>query len=82
MEAFRKIVVVKDNILKVELPDSFNGRQVELIVLPAEEGITKVDEPEADYFSLFYGKINSELSEEEVDKKLKSLRQEWNRDLS
>lgn len=35
MEAIRKIVTVKRNVLKVDLPDSCNSKQVELIILPA-----------------------------------------------
>lgn len=87
MEAIRKIVTVKDNVLKVVLPDSYNDRKVELIILPADESQAGtypsiVEEEKVDYFTKFYGKMKSNLTDEELDKKLKSLRDEWNRDIS
>jgi hypothetical protein len=41
-----------------------------------------VQEERVDYYSKFYGKMKSNLAIEELDKKLKSLRDEWNRDIS
>jgi hypothetical protein len=96
MDAIRKIVTVRDNVLKVVLPDSYNDKNVELIILPADEtGLSQAEaspsvvheekinyEEKIDYFTKFYGKMKSNLSEEELDKKLKSLRDEWNRDIS
>lgn len=88
MEAIRKIVTVKDNVLKVVLPDSYNDKKVELIILPVDEpyvqteNLSVVKEEKVDYFTQFYGKMKSTLTEEELDKKLKSLRDEWNRDIS
>ena len=81
MEAIRRIMTVRDNTLKVTLPDNFNDKVVELIILPAD-GPMQVQEPEADYFTQFYGSIKSDITEAELDKKLKSLRDEWNRDIS
>lgn len=37
MEAIRKIVTVTENTLKVVLPDNYNNKQVEIIILPAPE---------------------------------------------
>lgn len=82
MEAIRKIVFVKDNEIKVVLPDSYNEKHVELIILPASEEISGVEEAKADYFTRFFGKMKSNLSQKELDNKIKSLREEWNRDLS
>lgn len=82
MEAIRKIVLVKDNLLKVEMPAGYNGKQVELIILSAKDPTSMVEESEVDYYTKFYGKLKSDLSKKEVDSKLKFLREEWNRDLS
>lgn len=71
MEAIRKIVTVKDNTLKVMLPDHFNGKQVELIILSTDESTTaSVEEPKFDYQSL-YGSFKSGLCMEEIDAQLK-----------
>ena len=82
MEAIRKIVTVKDNVLRVVLPDHYNNKQVELIILPAEaeEAPSQVQESKTDYYSKFYGTMKSNLSQDELDKKLNILREEWKRD--
>jgi hypothetical protein len=57
--------------------------EAELIILPANEPqLLLVEEPPVNYYSKFYGSIKSDLSEKELDQKLKSLREEWNRDIS
>lgn len=82
MEAIRKIVTVKDNTLKVMLPDHFNGKQVELIILSTDEpAAASVEEPKFDYQSL-YGSVKFNKSVEQIDKELKELRDEWERDIS
>lgn len=76
-------MTVKDNTLKVMLPDYFNGKQAELI-LPADEYDTvtpTVQEPKVDYESL-HGSVKLNKSIEEIDKELKALRDEWERDIS
>ncbi|MEO5599424.1 MAG: hypothetical protein ABIR06_00720 [Cyclobacteriaceae bacterium] len=82
MEAFRKIVTIKDNVLRVVLPDQYNNTQVELIILPAgtEDVTTQVQDSKTDYYAKFYGTMKSNLSQEELDKKLNALREEWKRD--
>ena len=37
MDAIRKIVLVKNNSLKINLPENFKANKVEVIVLPVEE---------------------------------------------
>jgi hypothetical protein len=81
MEAIRRIVTIKDNVLKVVLPDHYNNKQVELIILPTEESPSEVREGKVDYEKL-YGSLNSGLTSEEIDRQLKDLRREWERDLS
>jgi hypothetical protein len=81
MEVIRKIVTIKDNKLTVILPDAYNDREVELIILPTERESSKVEESRTDYFSKYYGSLKMNLPDEEIDKKLKALREEWNRDI-
>jgi hypothetical protein len=80
MEAIRKIMRVKDNTLTVTLPDNYNDKEVELIILPAEDHLQVSEEP-VDYFSKYYGSMKTNMSVEEIDQKLKELREEWNRDI-
>lgn len=40
MEALRKIITLKDNILKVILPERFRAKKIEIIVIPADENST------------------------------------------
>jgi len=44
MEAIRKIATVRDNPVKVTLPEHLNNREVELIILPTEPEISKVED--------------------------------------
>ena len=81
MEAIRKIVTVKDNVLRVVLPDHYNNKQVELIILPAEDVPSQVEEKKVDYEKL-YGSLKSGLTIEEIDDQIKALRSEWERDIS
>lgn len=86
MEAIRKIVTVKDNVLRVVLPDHYNDKRVELIILPAEteaEDVpSQVQESKMDYYEKFYGSLKSGLTIEEIDEQIKALRSEWDRDIS
>ena len=82
MEAIRKILTVKDNILQVVLPDEYNNKRVELIILPAGEETAIVEEKKVDYHSAYYGSLKSGLSAEEIDKQLRELRNEWDTDVS
>ena len=81
METIRKILTVKDNMLQIVLPDEYNNKRVELIILPAEEETAKVEEKKVDY-SKYYGTLKSGLSVDEIDKQLRELRSEWDRDPS
>ena len=81
MEAIRKIVTIKDNVLSVVLPDQYNNTQVELIILPAGSGPSQVNEEKFDY-KKYYGSLKSGLTVEEIAEQLKSLRSEWERDIS
>lgn len=47
MEAIRKIITLKDNVLSIVLPERFRATTVELIVLPAENAETTTDSDRA-----------------------------------
>ena len=79
MKATRKFLVVKDNMVSVQLPPDFNGKKVEVIVLESEEEYSVVNEPAVNWEQL-YGSMKSKLSIEEIDARLRALRNEWDRD--
>jgi hypothetical protein len=81
MEAIRRIVTLDARVLKIELPESYRDKTIELIILPAEEEVSKVEEVKTDYKKL-YGSLKSNLTIEQIDEQLKSLRDEWTRDIS
>jgi hypothetical protein len=82
MEAIRKLVTVKDNIIHIELPANYNNQTVELIILRADEkSFTVVNEDAVDYEKL-YGSLSSGLTIEQIDEQLQALRKEWQRDIS
>lgn len=81
MEAIRKIVTVKDNQLNITLPEDYNGKRVELIILPAEDNVNMVEEKKVDY-KKYYGSLKLGITMDDIDKELKTLRDEWERDIS
>jgi hypothetical protein len=81
MEAFRKIVRIKNHTLNLHLPEKFKDRKVEVIVLPADEKERKEDsrsfhEEEV----IFSGKHNKSFSAVELNTKgFKFNREEANK---
>jgi hypothetical protein len=72
MEAYRKIVDIKDKTLKLLLPDKFKNKKVEVIILPVkEQGETRKRKP-----SDFIGCITEE-SAVELLKEIENSRNEW-----
>lgn len=71
MEAIRKIIEHSTNPLTIELPEDYNNRKVEVIVLSLEDK----EETEKKYdFSKYFGKMDwkgDALAEQ------KKLRDEW-----
>jgi hypothetical protein len=68
MDAVRKIIEHSTNPLTIDLPEEYNNRKVEVIVLPLEEIQEKKD------ISRFFGKLKwkgDALAEQ------KRLRNEW-----
>ncbi len=80
MEAIRKIVTLEDRVLRIELPESYRDKTVELIILATEEP-AKASEPTVDYKRM-YGSLKSGLTMEQIDEQLNALREEWTRDIS
>lgn len=81
MEAIRKIVTVKNNELKIQLPPDFNGKEVEVTILSFQEDRSTVNEAKYNY-KKFYGSVKLNISREQIDKELNELRNEWDRDIS
>lgn len=89
MDAIRKIVTVKDNVLEVVLPDSYNDKKVEVIIMPVDESRAAqatapyiAQEEKAGYHKNLYGSIKLGMTVEQIEKELKALRDEWERDIS
>jgi hypothetical protein len=82
MEAIRKLVKVKDNIIHIELPANYNNKTVELIILRADEKSSTVVNEEAVDYEKLYGSLSSGLTVEQIDEQLQALRKEWQRDIS
>jgi hypothetical protein len=76
MQAFREIVTVKDNLLRVVLPASFKADKVEVIVLPIEE---RKESHELKNSERFFGAISKEAAEK-LHKHINETRNEWERD--
>ena len=73
MNAFRQIINNTNGYLHIQLPKDFQASQVEVIMLPLEE---KASSKKMDISSL-YGCLNTGLSQDKIDKKIKALRNEW-----
>ena len=71
MEAIRKIIDHSTNPLTIELPEEFNNKKVEVIVLPMEA--MKEETPKKDLLE-FFGKL--EWKGDAV-KEQRKLRDEW-----
>jgi hypothetical protein len=76
MQVFRKILNVKNHLLKIELPDDFNANKVEVIVLPLEEkainqGVAKL----RGKLKLTHDQYN------EFQKDVKNSRDEWEKNI-
>jgi hypothetical protein len=79
MKATRKFVVVKDNMVSLQLPPNLNGKKVEVIVIESEEEEYSVVKEPAVNWEEMYGSMKSNLSIEEIDARVRALRNEWDR---
>jgi len=77
MDAIRRIVTAKEIILQVLLPESFRNKQLEVIILPAQNTQDVINETKQFDFSELYGKLNSGMTIESIDEKIKQMRSEW-----
>ena len=77
MQAFREIVTVKDNLLRVVLPASFKTDKVEVIVIPVEESKESHVLKNSERFS---GAISKETAGK-IHKHLNEIRNEWESDI-
>lgn len=77
MQAFREIVTVKDNLLRVTLPANFKTDKVEVLVLPVEESKEPHGSKNSERFS---GAISKETAGK-IHKHLNEIRGEWERDI-
>ena len=73
MEAIRKIIETATTPLTIELPESYQNRKVEVIVLPLEEEEAK-EQPKKYDFSDLFGKL--EWKGDAVAEQ-RRLRDEW-----
>lgn len=76
MQVFRKILNVKNHLLKIQLPNDFKADKVEVIVLPLEEkaknkGVARLR-----------GKLNlSNAQYNDFQENVKTSREEWEKDI-
>ena len=77
MQAFREVVTVKDNLLRVVLPASFKTEKVEVIVLPIEEHKAPHELQNSERFS---GAISKETAGK-IHKHINEIHNEWERDI-
>ena len=77
MQAFRQILNVKDNSLRVVLPTNFKADKVEIIVLPIEEQNKPHKLKNSERFS---GVISKETAEK-LHKHLNEVHSEWERNI-
>ena len=78
MEAIRIIKKPTNREITIKLPESFGDEPVEVIILkPAKKRKTRSKFNPEDYFGLG----QSGLSDKEIDRQLRKLRDEWERDI-
>jgi len=78
MNAIRQIVENNNGTIILTLPDYIQTKKVEVIILPFEEEEKKSVKKN---MSKYRGCLNYNLSIEEIDKQLKKLRSQWERDI-
>ncbi len=75
MQAIRQYATVHDNTLIIHLPEGLNEQKVEVIVLPVEEDKSFQSEKRPS----FKGRIQTKMTESDIETQLKTLRGEWDR---
>jgi len=73
MKALRQILKVKNHSINIHLPDDFNAKEVEVIVLPLEEQVT-----EERTTGKLRGKLNlSDKQYNDFQEDVRKSREEW-----
>ena len=73
MKALRQFLKVKNHSINIHLPDDFNAKEVEVIILPLEEQVTK--ERTA---GKLRGKLNlSDQQYNDFQEDVRKSREEW-----
>ena len=73
MKALRQFLKVKNHSINIHLPDDFNAKEVEVIILPLEEQVTK--ERTA---GKLRGKLNlSDQQYNDFQEDIRKSREEW-----
>ena len=49
----RSVQIAKDNVLKIEVPDSYIGKRIEVIAFAIEEALVKIASPKANKLKKF-----------------------------
>lgn len=77
MLAYRTHAKVEEGQVVVQLPETFTGKEVEVIVLPSESAPAMPKSK--NNMSKYRGILKTGLSREAIDKQLQNLRDEWER---
>ena len=77
MQVLRQILKVNNNKIYIELPADFKANEVEVIVLPVVERIKKMKQKISEKFR---GCLSKKTAEE-MQKQIKKMREEWERDI-
>ncbi|MBK7938692.1 MAG: hypothetical protein IPJ82_17110 [Lewinellaceae bacterium] len=77
MQAYRTHAKVEEGQVVVQLPKTFAGTEVEVIILPSES--TPAIPKAKKNMSKYRGVLKTGISRETIDKQLQSLRDEWER---
>ena len=73
MKALRQFLKVKNHSINIHLPDDFNAKEVEVIILPLEEQVTKDGTA-----GKLRGKLNlSDQKYNDFQEDVRKSREEW-----
>jgi hypothetical protein len=79
MQALRKIILAKQNMVSIELPDSLINHEVEVIILPIQK--TGKSRIHSDKVSKYRGALKPDMDMAEIDKEIRKMRSEWERSI-
>lgn len=93
MEAIRQIVKPHNHKITITLPNIFEDKEVEVIILPSDETINTAAKKDLKSTELnstdlkstefdpeeYVGSLNTGLTIDKIDEECKKMREEWNR---